>query len=177
MEQLSSPQAPSFRHLMHEGNGLPPSTYTSNADFAGGGSLGRQYSIQLTPEQFEKLYLQPANENLLMDPTMRGVDRFSGNPTVLGLAVFLVTLTPLSCYFMGFMGSTSASALTLMGTLYFSAGLGLYVAAIMEWLIGNTFPFVVFASYVGEGFRYAGPSIEEPGGSIGSEGSIYRLGT
>lgn len=57
----------------------------------------------------------------------------SGNPTVLGLAVFLVTLTPLSCYFMGFMGSTTDSALTLMGTLYFSAGLGLYLAAVLEW--------------------------------------------
>lgn len=57
----------------------------------------------------------------------------SGNPTVLGLAVFLVTLTPLSCYFMGFMGTTTDSALTLMGTLYFSAGLGLYLSAVLEW--------------------------------------------
>lgn len=59
MEQLTSPHAPSTRHLMHESNGLPPSAYTSNPDFAGGSNLGRQFSIQLTPEQFEKLYLQP----------------------------------------------------------------------------------------------------------------------
>ncbi|KAJ9128184.1 hypothetical protein QFC24_000476 [Naganishia onofrii] len=62
MEQLASPDAPSTRHLMHESsNGLlPPSNYASHPDFMGGGaSLGRQFSIQLTPEQFEKLYLQP----------------------------------------------------------------------------------------------------------------------
>jgi hypothetical protein len=34
---------------------------------------------------------------------------------------------------MGFMGSTTDSALTLMGTLYFSAGIGLYLASILEW--------------------------------------------
>lgn len=28
-------------------------------ELMGGGALGRQISIQLTPEQFEKLYLQP----------------------------------------------------------------------------------------------------------------------
>ncbi|KAJ9109102.1 hypothetical protein QFC21_000430 [Naganishia friedmannii] len=129
MEQLTSPHAPSTRHLMHESNGLPASTYTSTPDFTGGGNLGRQFSIQLTPEQFEKLYLQPGGVGA---PRQEDFTKRFGNPTVLGLAVFLVTLTPLSCYFMGFMGSTSASALTLMGTLYFSAGLGLYLAAILE---------------------------------------------
>jgi hypothetical protein len=34
---------------------------------------------------------------------------------------------------MGFMGTTTDSALTLMGTLYFSAGLGLYLSAVLEW--------------------------------------------
>lgn len=190
MEQLASPDAPSTRHLMHESsNGLlPPSNYASHPDFMGGGaSLGRQFSIQLTPEQFEKLYLQPGTNAFQVagwdergrsprtdswfakrmdrwcrctstggfhetfvrpsfaknswererfaDCTDDTLSPYSGNPTVLGLAVFLVTLTPLSCYFMGFMGATSSSALTLMGTLYFSAGLGLYVSAILEWCV------------------------------------------
>ncbi|KAI5450818.1 hypothetical protein NCC49_002824 [Naganishia albida] len=146
-EKISSPHAPSTRPLMPEDQGRTASMYThTGPELMGGGALGRQISIQLTPEQFEKLYLQPGG---IGAPRQEDFTKRFGNPTVLGLAVFLVTLTPLSCYFMGFMGSTTDSALTLMGTLYFSAGLGLYLAAVLEWLIGNTFPFVVFGAFGG----------------------------
>lgn len=61
-EKVTSPHAPSTRALMQEHDGRPTSAYTHQSpDFigAGGGALGRQISVQLTPEQFEKLYLQP----------------------------------------------------------------------------------------------------------------------
>ncbi|GHJ85502.1 hypothetical protein NliqN6_1904 [Naganishia liquefaciens] len=148
-EKVTSPHAPSTRPLVPDQDDRPTSAYTHQSpDFIGatGGALGRQISVQLTPEQFERLYLQPGGVGASRQEDL--TKRF-GNPTVLGLAVFLVTLTPLSCYFMGFMGSTTDSALTLMGTLYLSAGLGLYLAAILEWLIGNTFPFVVFGAFGG----------------------------
>lgn len=61
-EKATSPHAPSTRPLMHEHDDRPASTYTHQApDFIGtnGGPLGRQISVQLTPEQFERLYLQP----------------------------------------------------------------------------------------------------------------------
>ncbi|KAJ9110204.1 hypothetical protein QFC20_003056 [Naganishia adeliensis] len=146
-EKTTGPHAPSTRPLMSENQGRTASMYTHQGpELTGGGALGRQISVQLTPEQFEKLYLQPGGMGA---PRQEDFTKRFGNPTVLGLAVFLVTLTPLSCYFMGFMGSTTDSALTLMGTLYFSAGLGLYLSAILEWLIGNTFPFVVFGAFGG----------------------------
>ena len=59
-EKISSPHASSTRPLMPEDQGRTASMYThTGPELMGGGALGRQISIQLTPEQFEKLYLQP----------------------------------------------------------------------------------------------------------------------
>lgn len=59
-EKYTSPHASSTRPLMQESPGRTTSTYTHQGpELAGGAMLGRQISVQLTPEQFEKLYLQP----------------------------------------------------------------------------------------------------------------------
>ncbi|GAA5907718.1 hypothetical protein JCM6882_008955 [Rhodosporidiobolus microsporus] len=108
----------------------------------GGASLRRQISVQLSPEQFERLYLQPGGAQAKGDLTKR-----FGNPTGLGIASFLLCLTPFSVYLMGWMGTSTAAAATLTGAMYFMGGLGLMVAGLLEWILGNTFPFIVFFSF------------------------------
>lgn len=67
---------------------------------------------------------------------------------------------------LNFQGATSASSVAMLGVsllrllvlrviltrrflqaFYGCAGIGLYIACIMEWLIGNTFPCVVFGTF------------------------------
>lgn len=50
---------------------------------------------------------------------------------------------------MGFRGATSVGAITTVGAYYFVSGVGLTIAGVLEWILGNTFPFVVFIIYGG----------------------------
>ncbi|KAK6382039.1 hypothetical protein LTS17_003924 [Exophiala oligosperma] len=105
--------------------------------------LDRQQTIQsvnLSMEMFEKLYLAPRNR-------VRGELRKTfANPTPLPLLGFLITAAPLSCALMGWRGAGGGGAATI-GTFYFFGGLLQIMGCVMEWLIGNTFPFVVFGSF------------------------------
>lgn len=69
-EKTTSSHAPSTRPLMSENQGRTASMYTHQGpELTGGGALGRQISVQLTPEQFEKLYLQPGESKRRGCPT------------------------------------------------------------------------------------------------------------
>ncbi|GAC99251.1 possible transmembrane sensor/transporter [Pseudozyma hubeiensis SY62] len=114
-----------------------------NPDGANGHELGRQISVTLTPQQFEELYLQPS----IRSRSQAGLVKTFGNPTSLGIVSFLLTLTPTSCCLMGWRGATSNSLLALIGAYYFMGGLCMLLSAILEFVIGNTFPFLVFASF------------------------------
>jgi uncharacterized protein len=59
---------------------------------------------------------------------------------------FLVASTPLGCALMGWRGSGGGGAATI-GVFYFFGGMLQIIGSAMEWVIGNTFPFVVFGSY------------------------------
>lgn len=62
-------------------------------------------SISLTPEQFERMYLGPQNK-------VKGdLRKTFANPTPIGLAGFLLALTPLVCQFMGWRGTMQANGL------------------------------------------------------------------
>lgn len=79
---------------------------------------------------------------------------------VLGL---VMSLTPLSCDLMGLGGaggngaastsayttpfSTSQLTSSLSGVFFFMGGLLMILGGIMEFLLGNTFPFVLFCGY------------------------------
>ncbi|KAF2443270.1 hypothetical protein P171DRAFT_58848 [Karstenula rhodostoma CBS 690.94] len=116
-------------------------------------------SISITPELFEKLYLSPQTR------VHGDLRRTVGNPTPLALIGFLISLTPLSMDLMGWRGAggngeslldgrddsshadyTSAGAAGT-GTYYFFGGLLMILGSLGEFLIGNTFPFVVFGSF------------------------------
>ncbi|KAI5124524.1 hypothetical protein M0805_003048 [Coniferiporia weirii] len=106
-------------------------------------------TVTLTPEQFESLYLQPR------DSVYRGgLASRVGNPTPLGVSSFLLAHTPLAMDLLNFQGATAASSTAMLGAFYGCAGIGLYLASIMEWLIGNTFPCVVFGTFGGFWISY-----------------------
>ncbi|GAA5923280.1 hypothetical protein JCM3775_007491 [Rhodotorula graminis] len=113
-------------------------------DTDGGASLRRQISVQLSAEQFERLYLQPGGAKAKGDLAKR-----FANPTPLGVASFLLCLTPFSCYLMGWVGTTTGAAPALVGAMLFVGGLGLTLAGLLEWVLGNTFTSVVFITFGG----------------------------
>ena len=59
---------------------------------------------------------------------------------------FLVASAPLGCALMGWRGAGGGGAATI-GVFYFFGGMLQIIGSVMEWIIGNTFPFVVFGSY------------------------------
>ncbi|KAM0745721.1 hypothetical protein T439DRAFT_330454 [Meredithblackwellia eburnea MCA 4105] len=140
----------------------------------GGANIARQISVQLTPEQFERLYLQPGGQAAKGDLAKR-----FGNPTPLGVASFLLCLTPFSCLLMNWGGSTTTSAIVQSGAYYFIGGIGLYVSGIMEWVLGNTFPSTVFCTF--GGFWLTFGYIQQPLQSLttatdGATGPEYNMG-
>ncbi|SCZ94439.1 BZ3500_MvSof-1268-A1-R1_Chr12-2g03900 [Microbotryum saponariae] len=93
-----------------------------------GAALGRQFSVQLTAEQFERLYLQPGGVAAKGD---------------------------LAKYLMGWSGSTTDSAVVAVGAFYYVGGVGLYLSGLLEWIIGNTFPATVFMTFGGYWLAFA----------------------
>ncbi|KAI9893259.1 MAG: hypothetical protein M1814_000387 [Vezdaea aestivalis] len=104
-------------------------------------------SITISPELFEKLYLQPQNN-------VKGDLRMTfANPTPLALIGFVMALTPLSFSLMGIQGA-GLFGQAAIGTYWFFGGLLMFIAGIGEWILGNTFPSIVFGSYGAYWFAY-----------------------
>jgi len=97
-------------------------------------------SISISPELFEKLYLSPQNN-------VKGELRKTfANPTPLALVGFLLSLTPLSWTLMGWRGAGGSGSASI-GWYFFMGGLLMVLGGLGEWILGNTFPFVVFTSF------------------------------
>ncbi|GJN93916.1 hypothetical protein Rhopal_006975-T1 [Rhodotorula paludigena] len=96
-------------------------------DSNGGASLRRQISVQLTSEQFERLYLQPGGAKAKGDLAK-----------VRSHAQIATLFCDLLC---------SPSCLFDCSAMYFMGGLGLTLAGIFEWVLGNTFTSVVFITF------------------------------
>ncbi|KAH6677637.1 hypothetical protein B0J14DRAFT_690144 [Halenospora varia] len=97
-------------------------------------------SIAISPELFEKLYLTPAHK-------VKGDLRYKfANPTPLGLVGFVIALTPLCCALMGWRGAGGGGAAEIGAYYWFGGGLQL-IAGILEFVLGNTFPFIVLSSF------------------------------
>jgi succinate-acetate transporter protein len=97
-------------------------------------------SLTITPELFEKIYLSPKNQ------VSNNIRSTFGNPTPLALVGFLLSLTPLSNVLMGWRGSGGLGAAEV-GAYYFFGGLLMVLGGFLEFILGNTFPFVVFGSF------------------------------
>ncbi|KAJ4989884.1 GPR1/FUN34/YaaH-class plasma membrane protein [Stagonosporopsis vannaccii] len=137
-------------------------------------------SISITPELFEKLYLSPKND-------VKGELRKTfGNPTPLALIGFLLSLTPLSWTLMGWRGAGGSGSASI-GWYFFAGGLLMVLGGVGEWILGNTFPFVVFTSFGAFWLGYAATLVPEYGaygnyadpatqGSTGLESVGFNVG-
>jgi len=97
-------------------------------------------SISISPELFEKIYLSPQNQ-------VKGdLRKTFGNPTPVALLGFLLSLTPLSCDLMGWRGAGGNGSAGI-ASYFFFGGLLMVVGGFLEFILGNTFPFVVFISF------------------------------
>ncbi|KAK0262079.1 hypothetical protein LTS09_003503 [Friedmanniomyces endolithicus] len=105
-------------------------------------------SLSISPELFEKIYLSPQNK------VAGELRKTFGNPTPLALVGFLLSLSPLSCILMGWQGAGGSGASDV--GVYFFGGLLMILGALGEWIIGNTFPFVVFGSFGAFWLSFAG---------------------
>lgn len=97
-------------------------------------------SLSISPELFEKMYLSPQNR------VAGELRKTFGNPTPLALGGFLLSLSPLSCILMGWRGAGGSGA-SDTGCYFFFGGLLMVLGAVGEWIVGNTFPFVVFGTF------------------------------
>jgi len=68
---------------------------------------------------------------------------------------FLLSLSPLSCDLMGWRGSGGNGAAGV-ATYYFFGGLLMMLGGLLEFILGNTFPFVVFTSFGAFWLSFAG---------------------
>ncbi|KAI9873859.1 MAG: hypothetical protein M1830_010515 [Pleopsidium flavum] len=118
----------------HMGEDVPSDTALRRIKTAG--------SISISPELFEKIYLSPQN-------SVKGdLRKTFGNPTPLALLGFLLSLSPLSCDLMGWRGAGGNGAAGT-GTYFFMGGVLMIIGGVLEFFLGNTFPFVVFCSFGG----------------------------
>lgn len=97
-------------------------------------------SLSISPELFEKIYLSPKNQ------VSNNIRSTFGNPTPLALAGFLLSLTPLCNVLMGWQGSGGLGAAEV-GVYYFFGGVLMIIGSVLEFILGNTFPFVVFGTF------------------------------
>ncbi|KAM0458559.1 hypothetical protein ACHAPV_005951 [Trichoderma viride] len=99
-------------------------------------------SISMTPELFEKLYLAPQSK---VKGQLR--DTF-GNPTPIALVGFLMALTPLSCALMGWRGAGGdVESFAVSPVYFFQGGILMTLGGLLEWILGNSFPAVVFCTF------------------------------
>ncbi|KAL4916742.1 GPR1/FUN34/yaaH family-domain-containing protein [Aspergillus aurantiobrunneus] len=105
-------------------------------------------SVTLSAEQFERLYLTP------MTHKQPALTKKVGNPTPLALGGFVITTTPLSCCLMAWRGA-SGNGIAFTGPIIFLGGLLLVITSILELILGNTFPCVVFGTIGGFWFAFA----------------------
>ncbi|KAL4805612.1 GPR1/FUN34/yaaH family-domain-containing protein [Aspergillus unguis] len=108
--------------------------------------------VTLSADQFEKLYLTP------MTRKQPSLARKVGNPTPLALGGFVITTTPLSCCLMAWRGA-SGNGIAFIGPIIFLGGLLLLITSILEFILGNTFPCVVFGTIGGFWFAFAATMI------------------
>ncbi|KAL9076671.1 MAG: hypothetical protein Q9157_003588 [Trypethelium eluteriae] len=119
-------------HIEHEK--LETTTSSEN------GTLQRQVTVQMSPEQYEKLFFQPT-------PARGDLAKRLGNPTLLGVLGFLIPYTTTMMSLMQWKGTNVSSTVGLSGTYFFLGGIAMNLAGVCEFILGNTFPFAVFVIY------------------------------
>lgn len=102
-------------------------------------------TVQLTPEQYERLFLQPGGI-----PSKGDLSQRFANVTLLGIVSFLIALHPTAMVLMRWRAAEITSEISLTGAYYAVGGIGMWLAGIGEFILGNSFPctvFVIFGSF------------------------------
>jgi len=95
--------------------------------------------VTMSPDQYERLFFTPAG------PAKGDFAKRLGNPTLLGLICFLVPYTSTIFILLGWGGAVPPTSLVgLSGDYYFLGAIGMTLAGIAEFVLGNTYPFAVF---------------------------------
>ncbi|KAK6521817.1 hypothetical protein TWF506_002021 [Arthrobotrys conoides] len=133
----------------NQGYSSPPSSQHNDSGKDQLDRVRTTATMQISPELFEKLYLSPQNK------VHGDLRKTFGNPTPIAVLGFLVCLTPLSMDLMGWRGAGGVGA-AQVASYYFLGGMLSLVGGILEFFLGNTFPFVVFTSFSGFWFSLGG---------------------
>lgn len=97
-----------------------------------GASLGRSVTMQLSPEQYERLFFQSSAPK-------GDLAKRLGNPTLLGLLGFLIPYTSTMFILLGWRGSVAPSSLIgLNGDYYFLGAIAMNIAGVAEFVLGNS---------------------------------------
>lgn len=94
-------------------------------------SLSRQITMQISPEQYEKLYYQPT-------AAKGDLAKRLGNPTLLGVCGFLIPFQTTVFCILGWRGAGVASLVEVSGAFYFLGGIAMVIAGICEFILGNS---------------------------------------
>ena len=109
---------------------------------ANGAELSRQVTVSMSPEQYERLFFQPTG------PARGDAAKRFANPTLLGIVAFLIPYTATVLILCGFGGAVAPYSLAgISGDYYFLGAIGMNIAGVAEFILGNTFPFSVFVIY------------------------------
>ncbi|KIW74492.1 hypothetical protein Z517_12432 [Fonsecaea pedrosoi CBS 271.37] len=98
--------------------------------------------ISMSPSTYEKIYLSPPNSDT------RELRKAFANPTPLCLLGFIMSLGPLSCDLMGWRGA-GANGSSSIGVFFFMGGLLMIIGGVGEFILGNSYPFIVFCGFGG----------------------------
>lgn len=98
--------------MAHHENHQINKTTSSDSDFS---PLNRQYTVNLTPDQYERLFFQPTQAK-------GDLSKRLGNPTLLGLLGFLVPFTSTMFCLLEFKGANAGSLPALTSIWYFYGG-------------------------------------------------------
>jgi uncharacterized protein len=114
--------------------------------------IGTSELFNKTPSHHEKLYLPPEQ------PAAGQLRRTFANPTPVAIAGFLLANTPASIQLMGWRhaGAGVGNASATVASYYYFGGLLLTLDGICEFILGNTFPCVVFLTFGAFWFTFGG---------------------
>jgi uncharacterized protein len=113
-----------------------------SSDPSNGAPLSRQVTVTMSSEQYERMFFQPSA------PLKGDYAKRFGNPTLLGLICFLIPYTSTIFILLGWGGATPPTSLAgLSGDYYFLGAIGMTLAGLAEFILGNTYPFAVFVIF------------------------------
>ncbi|CAK4030931.1 related to GPR1 and Fun34p [Lecanosticta acicola] len=100
-------------------------------------------SVTISSDLFERLYLQP---KVAGPPLKHPLQKLFGNPTPLAIIGFEMSLMPITMQLMEWRGSGGLGASDNAQVIFFG-GVLMWIGGFLEFLLGNTFPFLVFMSF------------------------------